>query len=386
MPDTQEETRKYNGLLRKESTLPRDAYVDRDQYERELERIWYRNWIYVGRSDELEGPKSFRVFELGSQQVLILRDEESRLQAFHNTCRHRGSLLMEEKSGCIRGSLITCGYHRWAYDLQGNLQKIPSRNPQPDFNKADYPLYPVAIQDWNGFLFIHLSPEEAAPIEESFGESSQLENWPLADLQVAHTYQKTLDCNWKIFWENFSECLHCPNIHPELSRVVPLYKQNFMEVHDDPDWEEHQGEGNKLFKPGLAEGMESWSPDGSRCADPFPDLTPEEVANGHNYCETIPSAFIVGHVDYVRAVRVLPLGPEKTDIHAQWLFSPEAMKQADFDPSQTIEFGKRVIDQDGRVSELNQGGLRSIRHKEGVLMAEEYYVHAFHEWVRSHFD
>ena len=117
-----------------------------------------------------------------------------------------------------------------------------------------------------------------------------------------------------------------------------------------------------------------------------PNLTPEEIANGHNYCETIPSAFIVGHVDYVRVVRVLPLGPEETSIHAQWLFSPEALAGQAFDPTQTIAFGEKLIQQDGAISELNQKGLRSIRHQRGVLMAEEYYVHAFHDWLKSHFD
>ena len=386
MPDTEEEIGQYNGLTKTEPSLPREAYLDARLHERDLERIWYRNWIYVGRADELQGPKSFRVFELGTQEVLILRDEEGQLQAFHNTCRHRGSLLVEEKSGCLRGPMIVCPYHRWAYSLQGDLQRVSSRSPQADFNKSDYSLYPVGIQDWNGFIFIHLTPEEASPLEESFGESSHLANWPLSDLQLVHTDQTILECNWKIFWENFNECLHCPNIHPELSRLVPLYKQSFMEVHDDPDWEQHQETNNKLFKRGLTEGAATWSADGATCAEPFPNLTQEEIDNGHNYCEPLPSAFIVGHVDYVRVVRVRPLAPEKTEIQAQWLFSPEATQKEGFDPGPTIEFGKKVIEQDGRASELNQKGLRSISHKEGVLLPEEYAVHAFHTWLKSHFD
>ena len=386
MPDKEEEKPSYNGLRKTEATLPREAYLDDQLYEKDLERVWYRNWIYACRADELDGPKRFRVFELGTQQVLILRDEEGELQAFHNTCRHRGSLLVEETHGCLRGPMLVCPYHRWAYDLQGNLQKISSRKPPADFNKSDYALYPVGVQDWNGFVFIHLTPQEASPLEESFGESSHLENWPLADLQIVHTHQAILECNWKIFWENFNECLHCPNIHPELSRIVPLYKQNFMEVQDDPDWEEHQKSGDPLYKPGLAEGAATWSGDGQACAEPFPDLTPQEIENGHNYCETLPSAFIVGHVDYVRVVRVRPLAPQRTEIQAQWLFSPEAVEKDGFDPGPTIEFGKRVIEQDGYASELNQKGLRSLSHKEGVLLPEEYAVHAFHNWLRSHFD
>ena len=386
MSEAKEEIEEYNGLEKVEISLPGQAYWDPRVYENELTRVWYRNWIYVGRASSIKDPRDFRVFEIGTQQVLILRDEEGELRAFHNTCRHRGTILTEEKEGCFRGPLITCPYHRWAYDFKGNLQKTPTRRLQDDFNKTDYPLYDVGVKDWNGFLFVHLAPEEAAPLEENFTDAHCLDNWSLADLQVGHTYEKTLACNWKIFWENFSECLHCPNIHPELSRIVPLYKQSLMEIHDDPEWQEHQGSGNKLFKPGLTEGMESWSADGSRCAENFPHLTPEEIENGHTYCDTLPSAFIVGHVDYVRVVRVLPLGPEKTAIHAQWLFSPETLQSNTFDPDQTIAFGEKLIQQDGAISELNQRGLRSIRHEQGVLMAEEYYVHAFHNWLKSHFD
>jgi Rieske 2Fe-2S family protein len=110
-------------------------------------------------------------------------------------------------------------------------------------------------------------------------------------------------------------------------------------------------------------------------------LNEEEIARGHTYCETVPSGFIVGHVDYVRVLRLRPLGPETTEIHVQWFFSEESLADPAFDASGVVEFGQRVIDEDGAVAEINQKGLRSIRHKHGALMAEEYAVHDFHVWV-----
>ena len=189
-----------------------------------------------------------------------------------------------------------------------------------------------------------------------------------------------------MFWENFNECLHCPNIHPELSETVPLYKQRFMEVQDDPEWEAHQRSGDKRYKQGLAEGKETWSKSGSPCAAYFPDLSEEEIARGHNYLETVPSGFIVGHVDYVRALRLRPLGPEITEIQVQWFFDAQSLADPDFDGSGVIEFGQKVVDEDGAVAELNQKGLRSIRHNHGALVPEEYAVHAFHGWVREQLD
>jgi Rieske 2Fe-2S family protein len=376
----------YNGLSRVEPTLPTQFYLDADHYERELRQIWYRNWVYVCRASELVGPRAFRVFTIGSQQILILRDQDEELRAFHNTCRHRGSLLMQKPCGRLPGPTITCPYHSWAYDLQGNLRRTPTRSEQRDFDKDDYSLYDVAVRDWNGFVFVHLDPENARSLEESFDDSHILDHWQLADLVVGHTYEKIINCNWKVFWENFSECLHCPNIHPQLSQTVPLYKQYFMEAGDDPKWEAHQRSGDVLYKPGLAEGKETWSKDGSPCAEYFPELTAEEIARGHTYCQTIPSAFLVGHVDYVRAVRLRPLGPETTEFQAQWLFREESLADADFDLSGVVEFSQQVIDEDGAAAELNQQGLHSIRHERGALMAEEYAVHDFHVWVLAQLD
>ncbi|MDG2333264.1 MAG: aromatic ring-hydroxylating dioxygenase subunit alpha [Myxococcota bacterium] len=376
----------YNGLTQSEPTLPTHYYLDAAHHEKELARVWYRNWVYVCRADELEGPRAYRVFDIGTQQVLVVRDQEGKLQAFHNTCRHRGSQLVQNQEGRLPGGLITCPYHCWAYDLEGKLRRLSGGSPPPGFDKSEHALYGVGIQEWKGFVFVHLDHANSEPLESIFSDAGILDNWHLADLVVGHTLRKSIRCNWKIFWENFSECLHCPHIHRELSGTVPLYKQYLMEVEDDPEWEAHQSAGNPLFKPGLAEGKETWSTDGKACGEFFPDLTPEEIEVGHTYCEALPSFFVVGHVDYARTVRVLPLGPEETEIQAQWLFRPEVLSQPDFDAAGVVAFSEQVIAEDGAVAELNQRGLHSIRHKRGALMAEEYAVHDFHVWLRSQLD
>jgi len=376
----------YNGLLRTESTLPTRYYLDADHYEKELDRIWYRNWIYVCRADELDGPRAYRVFTIGSQQVLVVRDQEGELQAFHNTCRHRGSQLMQKEGGRLTGSMITCPYHCWAYDLQGKLQRLAAASPPADFDKSEHSLYGVGIQEWKGFVFVHLDHAKSQPLESVFSDAHILDNWHLGELVVGHSLRKVIGCNWKVFWENFNECLHCSNIHSELSRTVPLYKQSLMEVQDDAEWEAHQSAGDPLFKPGLAEGKETWSTDGLACGEYFPDLTPEEIERGHTYCEALPSAFIVGHVDYARVVRVLPLGPEQTELQAQWLFRPEVIAQPGFDAQEVAAFAERVIAEDGAVAEINQKGLHSIRHERGVLMAEEYALRDFHVWLNKQLD
>ena len=372
----------YNGLIRPEASLPADSYLSEPAYERDLQTIWYRQWVYVCRAEELSQSKSYRVQKIGDQEIIVLRDENGSLQAFHNTCRHRGSVLLTEPCGQLRGKSITCPYHAWSYSLQGELQRTPSSFQQEGFDPAQRSLFDVAVREWRGFVFINLDHDNAPALEAGMdcgGEA--LSHWPLEELRVGHTFSKRMNCNWKVFWENFSECLHCPGVHPELSALVPLYKRSLMEAKDDPQWRAHSSDPR--YKAGLAEGAESWTEDGKAVDKTFAGLSEADIARGHTYETLWPTIFLVGHVDYVRIVRLLPLGPETTEVQAQWLFRAETLARDDFDPAAVAAFAQTVLEQDGMASELNQRGLRCIRFEQGSLMAEEYEVHAFQNWVRQ---
>jgi phenylpropionate dioxygenase-like ring-hydroxylating dioxygenase large terminal subunit len=374
----------YKGLMRVEPTLPTSWYLDREHYQRELESIWYRQWVYVCRSAELAEARQYKRVELGDQQLIVLRDEQGELQAYHNTCRHRGSLLLTEPEGRLRGQSLTCPYHAWSYSLQGELKRTPSKFCQQGFEPAELSLYDIAVREWRGFIFINLNAEDAPSLESCMDfNGRQLANWPLEDLVVGHSIRKTVACNWKVFWENFNECLHCPGVHPELSALIPLYKRAIMEVQDDPQWQTLSENGDPRFKDGLAEGAETWSADGVACDRAFPGLTEQELANGHTFEVLLPTIFIVGHVDYVRVVRLIPLGPEQTEIQAEWLYRPETLARDDFDVVEFSGYAELVMGQDARVAELNQQGLHCIRHQHGALMAEEYDVFNLQNWVRE---
>jgi Rieske 2Fe-2S family protein len=374
----------YTGLRQAEKTLPSHFYFDQAHYERELSAIWYRNWIYLCRASALERPGSYRTFDLGSQQILLVRDDEGRLRAFHNTCRHRGARLCPKDSGRFAAKRIVCPYHRWTYSLQGALKRTSSLAKPEGFDPADYPLYDVAVSEWVGFVFINLAGDDGPSVEESFDrDSARLDHWPLEDLEVGHSYRKVLDCNWKLFWDNFNECLHCPGVHPELCSLVPIYGRAIMAEHDDPRWREHGAQDDPRYKGGLRHGAATWSTDGHSQGATFQGLSEEEVRAGQTFVTCLPSVFVVAHVDYVRSVRLRPLGPERTELVAEWLFPPETLANPDFDPAKVIEFPTLVMEQDARVCELNQQGLRALRHETGVLMPEEYILKRFHDWVRA---
>jgi Rieske 2Fe-2S family protein len=373
----------YNGLTDNTPGLPADAYFDPHQYARELQRIWYRNWVYVGRSSELGGPRAFRTFELGDQKIFLVRDDQGALQGFYNTCRHRGAALCREAEGVLRSGSIVCPYHAWVYSLQGELLRTSSRVHGEGFEVADYPLYKISVKEWCGFIFVALD-DKPPPFEKLFDlPINRLDAWPLADLAVGHVLLKTVNSNWKIFWENYNECLHCPGVHPKLSQLVPIYGRGLLEERDDPKWKAHAADSDPKYKGGLRSGAASWSLDGRTTGAPFPGLSEADRQAGHIYLTGLPSIFIVGHVDYVRVVRLLPLGPEKTELRVEYLFSPATLADPSFDLRNVVDFTNLVMTEDAEVCELNQRGLRARPHAHGVVMPEEYVIRQFHDWLHA---
>jgi Rieske 2Fe-2S family protein len=366
-------------LERVEPTLPARDYLDPAHYCRELDAIWYRSWLCIARSENVAREREFVVARIGDQSILVCRDGDDRLHAFHNACRHRGSELCAEAAGRFRGRSIVCPFHGWTYALTGELLGARHQLSQTDFRKENYPLHRVAVGEWAGFVFINLLADEAPPLESWLADGPErLANWRIAELRVGRRLETKVACNWKIFWENFSECFHCPGVHPELCDLIPTYGRALIDAADDPDPSAPDTRGAPL-----APGAVTWTLDGSSRLPPLPGLDRAEQDAGQTFVVALPSMFVVAHRDYVRCVRVLPRAPEQTELIVDWLFEPETLERPDFDLEHYVALGRRVVEQDARVCERNQRGLHSMRHEAGVLVAQEYGVHEFQNWVRK---
>lgn len=354
-------------------SLPREAYLADDWYAREMATIFARQWMLVGRLNDIT-PGTMRRVQLGAAPVILCRDPDGALSAWHNTCRHRGSEL------CVAdvepmGKLITCPYHAWAYAASdGRLVSTAHAHPADDFVREDHALLPVAHQVWNGFVF--LSAAANPPPIWSDVPLSTLDNWPMDSLVTGHRHQVDLACNWKTFWENYSECLHCPGIHPELCDMVPVYGTGVMGQTEALGWTP-----DDPVRPNLRQGAESWTLTGAPCGPVFPNLTEGERLAGHTFVTMWPSAYVVAHVDYVRSVRLQPLSPTRTRLIAEWHFPPETLAQPRFDAAEVAAFAKIVLGQDGAAAEMNQRGIASPAFRRGTLMPEEYEIHHFEQWV-----
>ena len=354
-------------------TLPVRAYTCPNWYDRERKAIWLREWVMAGRVADL--PKGgMRSLTVAGAPVLVVRHEDGGVSAFHNACRHRGAELcpIGDRPG---GKLITCPYHAWAYAAQdGRLVSTGHAHPTSDFARDDHGLIPVATHIWRGFLFLSLSADPP-PFAPDLGVDA-LSNWPMDHLVTGHRHVRDLACNWKVFWENYNECLHCPGIHPELCDMVPVYKRGLMSAGEA----EGYVPGDAPASP-LKEGARTWTFGGAPCGPEFPGLTEAERQAGFTFVTMYPTAYIVAHVDYVRAVRLEPTGPATTRLVAEWYFAPETLAQPGFRAQSVAEFAMLVLEQDAEAAEMNQRGFASPSYKRGTLMPEEFDIRRFHQWV-----
>ena len=356
--------------------LPKAAYFDTGWYGREMATIFARQWVMAGRVADFPVGRMRRV-TVGAAQVIVVRDIDGTLAAWHNSCPHRGSELCVKPEEDV-GKLIRCPYHAFAFAASdGRLVSTAHAIPTDDFNRSAHGLRPVAMRQWNGFLFLNLAADPGE-IWSDVGLHT-LDNWPMDRLVTGHHWEHDLNCNWKSFWENYSECLHCPGIHPELCDLVPVYRRGIMGANEALDWvpDDAPAQSN------LREGARTWSMDGQLCGPAFDSLTEDEARVGYSFATLWPSAYVVAHLDYVRATRLVPMGPDKTRLIAEWYFTPETLAQPGFDAASVAAFAKIVMTQDGAASEMNQRGMASPAFTAARLMPEEYEIHHFHNWIRA---
>jgi len=367
-------------LERIEASLPAHYYYDPRHYERELDVFWYRMWILAGREEEVPEPRTYKVVKIGTQSLVILRDLDGRLRAFHNACRHRGSILCTEEAGRLPGRRLVCPYHNWTYSLDGQLVATPRRMASPDFDLSDYPLFKVAVDTWGGFVFVNLAGDETPPLSHALGEiPERFKNYGFADLRIGKRIVLDVKANWKLLFENFSECFHCPPVHPELCEIVTAF-------WDGGAWGLHYDEAGNLLEEPRARyraGAATLTMDGTAQIPPFKGLTDEERKRLYLAQTCRPNLFLNIHPDYINAHQMLPTGPESVRMTYDWLFDPESLERPEFDLDHYVRLWDLTNRQDARNCEWQQEGLHARPLAHGHFVPQEAECHRFNQWVRE---
>ncbi len=285
--------------------------------------------------------------EFAGESVILIRTPDG-VAAHLNFCRHRGSRLLCGE-GAVRGA-IRCPYHSWTYALDGRLIASPYVALESVPQRARR-LHRVAVAQWGGFLFLHLSAEEpqAHPetLETQLGAIAQrVARYPLHELRTARSLRYEVAANWKVILENYNECYHCAGVHPELCRLVPAFKKAGG-AH--LDWE--RGIDHR-------DGAWTFTFTGTSDRRPFGTLNDEERVR-HKGELVYPNCMLSLAADHVASFVLWPRDASNTTIVCDLLFHPDEIAKQSFDPTDVSEFWDLVNRQDWRVCEGVQAGMGS---------------------------
>lgn len=345
--------------------LPAGYFTSARIWQLEVERIFRGSWLLAGHVSQLPHSGDYFLHDIANDSVIVLRDGAGRLRAHHNFCRHRGTRLCAASRGQL-GPLLQCSYHAWSYTLDGALKAAPHMQDVAGFERADWGLKPVALAEWQGFVFVNLAAEPQ-PLDEALRAlGGKFAQWPLAALRSVHQTVCEVEANWKLIFHNYSECYHCPLAHPHLNRLTP-----FRNTENDLE------EGAVLGGPmQMVDPEGSMASHGKRCAPPFAGLTAAERGRVYYYA-LFPSAFLSLHPDYVLLHRVQPLANERTRVVCDWYFHPEAIATPAFDPQPAIDFWDLTNRQDMALCENAFRGVRSSAWEPGPYSELESQLAAF---------
>jgi phenylpropionate dioxygenase-like ring-hydroxylating dioxygenase large terminal subunit len=346
-------------------SLAQHYFVSPEIFAQEQKTIFSEQWILLGHHSQIPRAGDYFISEVAGESLIIVRDKRGVIHGFYNVCRHRGSRLIENRNG--QSAAIQCPYHAWTYALDGRLIGAPHMDEVSGFDKTDYSLHAVNLSLWEGFIFVNLadastsrSNRDYISLDKWFAPlAGKFSPWNLSALRSAKRIEYEVRANWKLIFENYSECYHCLGVHPELSKISPS---------DSAENDLTEGPFLGGFMR-IAKGK-SLTMSGNACALPIGHFGEHDFPLVFYY-SIFPNMLLSLHPDYVMVHQLRPQSSERTLIFCDWLFNPEAFKRGDFRPDDAVEFWDMINKQDWHVCELSQQGVASRAYEPGPYSARE---------------
>jgi Rieske 2Fe-2S family protein len=359
-------------------TLPQRYFISPKVFAEEEEKIFSKQWLLVGHQSQIADAGDYFLVSVPpssdygatKESLIITRDKSEVIHGFYNVCRHRGTRLKEDT--CGHAATIQCPYHAWTYGLNGRLIGAPHMDDVPGFDKGLYSLRTVNLALWEGFIFINLD-ENAMPLEKWFAPlNGKFSHWNMSVLRPTKRIEYDLRANWKLMFENYSECYHCPGVHPMLAKVSP-YDSAQNDLSEGP----FLG-GFMRINKGAGLTMS-----GKACAVKIDHEQEQEQENLVFYYSVFPNMLLSLHPEYVMVHQLWPKSPERTLIVCDWFFHPDAFNRPDFKPDDAIEFWDMTNKQDWHVCELSQQGIASRAYEPGPYSSRESIPAAWDRYYLS---
>jgi Rieske 2Fe-2S family protein len=387
-------------------SLPQPLYNDPHMFKVDMQEIFQKEWIFVGMSCELPDKGDYITVDIGQNSILIVRDADANVSAFHNVCRHRGSKICDQQKGKVAN--LVCPYHQWTYDLKGNLL-FAGTEMGSAFDLKQHGLKPTHCQVAGGFIFVCLALGDApdiAPLTATLDE--YMAPYDIENTKVAAQTTIEETANWKLVLENNRECYHCNASHPELldsllewddtddPRASPEFiahceqSAKAWEAEDIPHKHVTYGLKNRIVRMPLKEGTSTMTADGGRACDKLmgriqnPQLGSMRVLH-------LPNSWNHMQSDHCVVFQVIPISAQKTLVTTKWLVHKDAQEGVDYNIDRLTHVWNATNEQDKILAERNQQGINSIGYQPGPY-SETYefgvinFVDWYSETIRNNID
>src|SRR3984957_16713912 len=376
--------------------LERNFYTDPAIFERDMERMLLRHWFCAGHLSSIPRPGDYLVVDLGSESVIIVRTTQSEVRALLNVCRHRGSRLLAGRSGKAQSARLTCPYHAWTYDLDGNL--LAARQMPESFRRADMALKALPVRIMEGLIFTTFAKEplDLGAAAHALAASAGIHGWAAA--KVAHREMYSIKANWKLAVENYMECYHCTPAHPEFAKRSVYARPEELNIELEragrkraealgivvPDVDQYGCEAAAgresvaVMRSALHDGMVSATDDGRSVARLMGSFSAPD--GNSTYFDIGPISDFLAYPDHGVIYRFIPKTVDHTEMEVIWLVHQDAVEGVDYDVERLTWLWKTTSAEDKKIVEMNQAVVNSRFFEPGPYSLQETYAGRFVDW------
>ena len=297
------------------SSLPAACYHNEEIFQSEIESIFYKGWLGLGRADRFKESGQYETMDIADVSVILIKDRDEKLHAFNNACRHRGARLLEGDGKC---RAIRCPFHCWNYSVDGKLVAAPHMEDTKGFDYETSGLIEFELKIHAGFIFVCFD-QDPPNFEQHIGDFDQIHSpWPIESLVSTRRICFESDCNWKLFLDVFNEYYHLPYVHPD----------SINDVYKKPDAGD-KTTGAYASQFGETEGTGGLLTDEQiHALPPIPGLAGPV---GTRYTWVFPNMTFAASTEAMWIYEAYPLGPRRCVVYQTLCFPQQSVDQPDFD-------------------------------------------------------
>lgn len=352
----------FDTNIARAETIPSWLYTDAAVLPVEMERIFARTWQAVAHSGQLAAHGAFVATTIGDEPIVVVRDGDA-LRAFHNVCLHRAGPVAE---GCGNRQTLQCRYHGWTYTLRGELKRAPEMEGVENFHADAMQLRPVRVEQWGPLVFATVDPD-TPPLAHFLEDIPQhVARFRTSEMRWVMRKDWVVQCNWKVYLDNYLEGYHVPVVHPGL--------------HKEIDYDEYKVETHRYYSRQYAPLRKAHHAGAER------RYVPTETGDDAQYYWVFPNTMLNFYPGQLQTNVVLPEAQDRTRVIFEWFAAdPPADPATDATWSSAIAFADEVQTEDVEICELVQRNLRSRVYDRGrYSVKRENGVHHFHALLHQY--